>query len=653
MRFSAFISYTYADKDAATWLHRRLEAFRVPARIRRRASPVGTLGAKLPPVFRDRDELAASADLSAAVTAALEQSSALIVICSPRSARSRWVDQEVRTFAALGRDDRIMYLIVDGEPNAADPERECFPPAVHEGVVRQPLAADIRPGQDSKGDALLKLIAGLIDVSFDELRRREAARRQRRLTLIATASTFGLLIMSGLASFAWLSRNEAVEQRDVARQRTITAERTVRFVEELFGQGNPSEAQGREVTVREALAIGVKRVGTGLEEEPAVQAALGATFAQVYSSLGDYPQALAAIGSSLAIRHGDRAIRIRQLSILADVRRQIGDFDRAEQAARAAVVASGAASGIDPELVGRAYVVLGESLLEQGKDEEARAALNRAGAIYDAAKLGSSLDRALVHEDLARIERSAGNFAAAEQHIRVALPIRRTIEGPLSPSVSDNILALGQIAWQRGDNDRAIRLYRQRLVIDERTLGPNHPDVALILNNMARSLLEAKRFGEAEQLLLRALRIVVPRLGALNADAASIFFNTGLTLKGKGDLRGSADMFARALAAAEHEQLPMRSLTQIEVADVRCASGDVKAGEEIARLALPNLQTDYAGDPWRAAWGRLVLASCMAAAGKQKEARSLARPQGSILQERWKRGTFFGDLATEHLRRIG
>ena len=38
-------------------------------------------------------------------------------VASPRSARSRYVDEEVRHFRQLGRGDRILTLIVDGEPN--------------------------------------------------------------------------------------------------------------------------------------------------------------------------------------------------------------------------------------------------------------------------------------------------------------------------------------------------------------------------------------------------------------------------------------------------------------------------------------------------------------------------------------------------------
>ena len=64
---------------------------------------------------------------------ALRQSRYLIVICSPHAAQSRWVGQEIVEFKKLEREDRILALIVAGEPNASDgkpgfaPGDECFP----------------------------------------------------------------------------------------------------------------------------------------------------------------------------------------------------------------------------------------------------------------------------------------------------------------------------------------------------------------------------------------------------------------------------------------------------------------------------------------------------------------------------------------------
>ena len=100
---------------------------------------------------------------------AIEQSRALIVICSPNAAHSEWVNNEVVAFKSTGCGSRVLTLIVDGEPNATDANRECFPQTVRyqvnesgviTGEAAEPLAADARDEGDGKRNALLKLIAG-------------------------------------------------------------------------------------------------------------------------------------------------------------------------------------------------------------------------------------------------------------------------------------------------------------------------------------------------------------------------------------------------------------------------------------------------------------------------------------------------------------
>ena len=123
------------------------------------------------------------------------------MICSPQAAKSRWVNEEIIAFKRLGREDRIFCLIVDGEPNATDlpgrAEEECFPPALRfrlgadgqlSEIRTEPIAADAREGKDGRRSAKLKLIAGVLGVGYDALRRREQQRRNRRLFALTCAA---------------------------------------------------------------------------------------------------------------------------------------------------------------------------------------------------------------------------------------------------------------------------------------------------------------------------------------------------------------------------------------------------------------------------------------------------------------------------------
>ena len=70
---------------------------------------------------------------------------------------------------------------------------------------------------EEKSAAIILLLAGILGVDYDQLRQREAARRQRRMMAITGASAAGFVVMSGLTVSAVMARSEAIRQRDIAR----------------------------------------------------------------------------------------------------------------------------------------------------------------------------------------------------------------------------------------------------------------------------------------------------------------------------------------------------------------------------------------------------------------------------------------------------
>jgi len=66
----------------------------------------------------------------------------------------------------------------------------------------------------------------------------------------------------------------------------------------------------------------------------------------------------------------------------------------------------------------------------------------------------------------------------------------------------------------RGALDEALPHYRRALALKEQLLGPEHPDVALTLNNLALLRKQQGEFAEAAQLYSRALGIFEQTLPA-------------------------------------------------------------------------------------------------------------------------------------------
>ena len=222
-KYWAFLSYSHVDERWASWLHHSLEQYRIPKGLIGRLSAFGPLPNRLFPVFRDREELACASSLNQEIEEALQCARYLIVICSPHSAVSRWVNEEIKAFKKLGRHDRVLAIIVEGEPNATErPDLgllEAFPEALrfqvdHDGNVTKNrvelIAADARSSCDGKSGALLKLLAGILGVDYDELRQRERRRQIRRRLQFTVAVVVVLAGVIGL----WVNRQHALSQQE-------------------------------------------------------------------------------------------------------------------------------------------------------------------------------------------------------------------------------------------------------------------------------------------------------------------------------------------------------------------------------------------------------------------------------------------------------
>jgi tetratricopeptide (TPR) repeat protein len=229
-KFRAFISYSHADEQWGAWLQRSLERFRAPKEFAARLKEAGK-PFRLAPVFRDREDLPVAGNLNDAIQKALADSEFQIVLCSPNAAKSRWVNEEIKLFTRLHGPGRTFAIVVAGEPGSGG-DTECFPPALRfkldnngepTAEPAEPLAADAREVGDGKRVALLKTAAGMLGVGLDDLVRRDARARARRMQAVAAGASAIAASMTFAAVFA-------LNQRDEARRARGEAEDLIEFM---------------------------------------------------------------------------------------------------------------------------------------------------------------------------------------------------------------------------------------------------------------------------------------------------------------------------------------------------------------------------------------------------------------------------------------
>jgi tetratricopeptide (TPR) repeat protein len=209
-KYKAYISYSHRNEKYVKWLHGALESYRVPRKLVGTKTSAGTVPSRARPIFRDRDDLSSATDLGGTVNQALLDSENMIVVCSPDAAASFWVNEEIRHFARLGKADRIFCIIVDGEPAGPGTPSTCFPEALAEVGLKEPLAADIRKWADGKHLSKLKLVSGMLGLPLDQLRRRDLQKRQKVWAMAAVAS----VVLAAVLVTAITARIAAQQRRD-------------------------------------------------------------------------------------------------------------------------------------------------------------------------------------------------------------------------------------------------------------------------------------------------------------------------------------------------------------------------------------------------------------------------------------------------------
>jgi WD40 repeat protein len=230
-QFDVFLSYSRKDEEFARKLEEALENYRLPKDVKTSLVSKNRLS-----VFRDKKDLVPTdGDYYKTIEGYLKKSGNLIVICSPNSRRSQYVNQEIAVFLESHEPRRIIPILLSGKPNNdsnATPEEHAFPEALCSALA-MPLALDFTEFPQARGninrgryhDSWYTLLAKIFGAERAEIERVDARRQARRLAAVAAISVAVIAMLSVALVFAIISRQkavkleqEAVKQRDEARR---------------------------------------------------------------------------------------------------------------------------------------------------------------------------------------------------------------------------------------------------------------------------------------------------------------------------------------------------------------------------------------------------------------------------------------------------
>ena len=140
-------------------------------------------------------------------------------------------------------------------------------------------------------------------------------------------------------------------------------------------------------------------------------------------------------------------------------------------------------------------------------------------------------------------------------HHERALAIREQALGPDHPDTAQSLHNLAALLNATGDYTKALPLYMQSLAIWEQTLGPDHPDTATSLNNLASLLYTMGDYAGAWPLLGRALAIREQALGPDHPDTITVRQNL-VVLDVAQEMRGEDQEHPAVSQNPDHNDAP-------------------------------------------------------------------------------------------------
>jgi non-specific serine/threonine protein kinase/serine/threonine-protein kinase len=330
-------------------------------------------------------------------------------------------------------------------------------------------------------------------------RARKYVRRHRLGVAVAGA---GVLLLAGFAIA------QTVELRRILRERD-RADRITQFMTGMFKVSNPSEARGSAVTAREILDKASKDVGTGLNNDPELQAKMMYTMADTYFGLGLYSRAQSLLEGALEIQRRvlgpDHRETLASMSLLAETLMREVHLADGEKLARQALEIQRRVLGQENPDTLLSMLRLANTLHTEGRYAESEQ-LYRATLDIQRRVLGPEhLDTLTSMQNLAGSLLYQHRYGEAEKLYREALDIQRRVLGPEHPNALVSMRNLAVTLDHEGRYSEAAQLFRETLDIQRRVLGPEHPSTLNTLELAAGALSRQGRFGDAEALYREAI----------------------------------------------------------------------------------------------------------------------------------------------------
>ena len=354
-------------------------------------------------------------------------------------------------------------------------------------------------------------------------------RRHRLAVSLATAVVFA--IIAGLIGTLLQARTARL-QRDAAIRERDRANRVTDFMISTFKVSDPAQSNVNNLTAREILDKASQKIDVEMAKDPESQAQMMYAMAEVYDSLGSFPQAqtlfMRALNLQRRVLGPDDPQTLTSLSRMAVVLAEQGNYPEAEKLEREAFAARTRVLGPEHPDTITSMAQLGTILTLQGQNAEGLKMKREAFALAERV-LGPEDPRTLkMANSLVAVLWQQGDdqlYREAEQVERDAIEKEKRVLGPEHPDTLNGMSNLAVVMRRMGHYAEAEKVYRETLAIHSRVLGAEHPDTLVMKESLALAIAKQKRYQEAEDIYAETLAGIRRVYGPNHPTTAGSIYN--------------------------------------------------------------------------------------------------------------------------------
>jgi eukaryotic-like serine/threonine-protein kinase len=411
-------------------------------------------------------------------------------------------------------------------------------------------------------------------------------KRNRGAVAALVAAVFVLL---GFLFVLFRQRQEALAQRDDARQEAARAEETSKFLVDLFRVADPQRQPGA-VSALELLDKAVTSIAIRFRDQPKTRVRLLNTLGETYQVIGLFPESERC--HTMALTVGRSALDLNDpemaetLTDLATLRQRQGKSHDAELMHREALRIREHQTPRDDVKIAASLYGVGTTLQGEQRFQEAEPFLRKALAMLQKIPNGDQGEVAQAMNALGALLAGAQRPDEAEPVMRDCLALRERLYGPVHPLVATSLANLALVLSLEAKFQEALSLQQRSIAITDKVYGPSHPNVVNGLVGLGAIYLAEKDYAHAAAVYQDTLAKTHPNTPKEHPRGVAIRVGLARAFLGQGQVREADALLDEALRVSRVQFGPDNS----QAADVMRAQAESDLLQNNLKTAEERLQ---------------------------------------------------------------